>query len=553
MKRKVMALVLAATMVFSAVACGNNDDSQGNSGNSGNSGSTPTQAPSTPTTPPSEGATPAPTEEPKSEGEILAEKYAGFVETPMDLNGRTIRLACSVGSRYNYVQTDGQDDPDKTNEATKKVIEILKEIEKDYNCKIEVYPSVKASGEAAILDAFNAGETLYDIWDAGCSDIHTLAMIRQGVFMPMDDDSIKDIIKYDPEFGEGSNPWTTQSDYGFIDGKQWGVNFLSVNSANIIRNCLLFNKTLVEQYGLEDPYTLVKNGQWTWAKFEEMCASIKKQSDGSVYPFGSGKVNLLFPLVYLSNDAPYSKVDANGRRVMNLLSDECLQAGNWIRDMVNNGYLCLKSADGENNIVFGQTQADLQKEGAKVEPYTFANGSCVFFADLYADLEKLTQGTVESNDKFGILPFPIGPARAENFKGKEKDAYQGVTYTVDMKYIFKGVEKPEEVAAVLVAIANRTNKNNYDILETELENCLQDEESGDMFMIMYENLTSETFTNFGGITVNGKNNAIKLDTYNDQIQQLKGTPAEIYGGIQDVFQRWVDGETFAEDPREPAQ
>lgn len=546
MKRRVMALVMAAAMVFSVAACGNNDEGQGS--NAGNSGAAATPTPA-PTNAPSNEATPAPTEEPKSEGELLAEKYAGFVETPMNLNGRTIRLACSVGSRYNYVQKDGQDDPDSTNEATKKVIEILKEIEKDYNCKIEVYPSVKASGEAAILDAFNNGDTLYDIWDAGCSDIHTLAMIRQGIFMDMDDPSIKDIIKYDPNFGEGSNPWTVQSDYGFIDGKQWGVNFLSVNSANIIRNCLLFNKTLVQQYGLEDPYTLVKNGQWTWEKFEEMCASIKKQSDGTVYPFGSGKVNLLFPLVYLSNNAPYSVVDANGRRVMNLLSEESLQAGNWIQDMVKNGYLCLKDSTGENSIVFGQTAADLKKDGAKVEPYTFANGSCVFFADLYADLEKLTQGTVESNDKFGILPFPIGPARQAEYKGKEKEAYQGVTYTVDMKYIFKGVEKPEEVAAILVAIANRTNKNNYDILETELENVLQDEESADMFMLMYENLTSETFTNFGGITVNGKNNAIKLDSSNENIQQLKGTPAEIYGSIQDVFQRWVDGEEFAEDPR----
>ena len=47
MKRKVLSVVLAAAMVFSMAACGNND--AGNEGNSGNSGSdvnTPTAAPS---------------------------------------------------------------------------------------------------------------------------------------------------------------------------------------------------------------------------------------------------------------------------------------------------------------------------------------------------------------------------------------------------------------------------------------------------------------------------------------------------------------------------
>lgn len=35
--------------------------------------------------------------------------------------------------------------------------------------------------------------------------------------------------------------------------------------------CLIYNKKLISKYDLEDPYTLWKNGQWTWAKFEEIC------------------------------------------------------------------------------------------------------------------------------------------------------------------------------------------------------------------------------------------------------------------------------------------
>ena len=76
MKRKVLSVVLAAAMVFSMAACGNND--AGNEGNSGNSGSdvnTPTAAPSSDNGGGSSAeATPAPTEDPRSEGEKLAER-----------------------------------------------------------------------------------------------------------------------------------------------------------------------------------------------------------------------------------------------------------------------------------------------------------------------------------------------------------------------------------------------------------------------------------------------------------------------------------------------
>lgn len=47
MKRKVLSVVLAAAMVFSMAACGNNDSGNGgNSGNTGSSESTSSDAPS---------------------------------------------------------------------------------------------------------------------------------------------------------------------------------------------------------------------------------------------------------------------------------------------------------------------------------------------------------------------------------------------------------------------------------------------------------------------------------------------------------------------------
>lgn len=102
-----------------------------------------TAAPSSNTAAPTAAPTATPPVDTRTEGEKLADQYNGFVETPMDLKGRTIRIASYVGGRYDYVKTkEGKDDVANTNTQTIKVIEILKGIEKDYNCKFEVTPGV---------------------------------------------------------------------------------------------------------------------------------------------------------------------------------------------------------------------------------------------------------------------------------------------------------------------------------------------------------------------------------------------------------------------------
>ena len=428
----------------------------------------------------------------------------------MDLGGRTITIVTQPATRYKYAQTDdGKDDPDKTAADTIEIINTLKEIEKDYNCTINVEIVKGSKIVDTMLEDKAAGDNSYDILDYGVSDTYLDQLVGQGLVMDMNDPRIKDIIKFD------SNPWSKQSDYALFNDIQYGVQFDTNNTSNILRNALLFNIDLAEQYGLGDLYGMVKDGTWTWAKFEELCESIAQQSDGSVVPAGYGKENLLFPMVVFSNDASVAEY-RDGKLQYTMDSDNALEAANWIVSLREKGYLApnwTETIDDKKVLVDGG-----------VDYAAFAEGKAVFFFDFYGDIQKFVQGTQATEYTYGLLPCPLGPKAVE-----AGDTYHGVTYSADIKMISAGTEKPEEVAAILVAIANRCVK--HDIENTELKNNLMDEGSKDMVMIMYNDMRSDYSRRVKGYGVGGANNSVL---------KLEKTPAQAYGEIKDSEQALYD-------------
>lgn len=501
MKRKILSVLLASAMVFSMAACGNQPAT-------GNDGSTPAPQGGN-TSAPDAAATAEPTAPPKSEGEMLADQYNGFVETPMNLNGRVIRIASSVNWKWDYIKTaDGKDDLEGTKEKDREIIEVLKQIEKDYNCKFEV--TGKRKGKDIVKDLVEgkaANDMPYDILDEGVSDTYLDQIFAQGLVMDLNDPAVKDIMKVD------SNPWKTESEYGIYNGTQYGINFVTRNSSNDLRNVLLFNTTLAEQYGLGDIYKMAQNGEWTWAKFEEMCNKIKSSMSGSlVAPAGYGQENLLMPMMVASNGANIAERDASGKLKYTMMTDKALAAANKVYEWRQNGLMAIGVKEDSTGI-------DLQG---------FIDGKCVFFFDFYGDLQKITQRdssvALDGNTyKFGLLPCPIGP---------DGDKCHGVTYSADLQMIVNGIKNPEEVAAVLVAIANRTSKSAKYVYDVETENTLQDEGSVEMLKLMYEDMRVDQSRTFTGIGIKGAN---------QKVLKLEATPAEAFGSIAEETQGIYDG------------
>ncbi len=491
--KKVIALILAGTMALSVVACGSS------TGNAETTTPTTVSDETTTSQGDEESTTPVATTPAKSEGELLAEQYAGFIETPMDLGGRTIRLVSTNATRYMYVtDAGGNPDPDNTSNETIEILNAIKSIEKDYNCTIEVELLKAKPLVEALITEQSAGGTYCDILEFDCSGTYLEQIYAAKLCMDLNDERVADIIKLE------ENPWLPASNFGLWAGSQYAVHFKTNNSKDLLRGVMLYNKDLAAKYGLGDIYELYDNKEWTFDKLTELCAKVASQSDGTVYPLMYLQEGLWIPMLIYANGGSIATYE-DGKYMFTGLTDDTLQAINQAVDWQKKGYYHPKS----------EVRAEVEA--------CFANGEAVFFCTNYATLRKYTQGDLECNYEVGLLPGPLGP--------DGNGEYNAVSYTEALFNIMDNVEKPEEVAAVLVALANRTGK--HDMIETELTYALQDEKSAEVLQVMYDNMVCDYSRSISTTRT-------LCSKANKSIMKLEKTPKEAYEEVASQIQAYFD-------------
>ena len=84
------------------------------------------------------------------------------------------------------------------------------------------------------------------------------------------------------------------------------------------RHCVFWNKRVLQENGYDPDviYDLQKNGEWTWAKFEEMCANLTKDTDndGVIDQYAMASFNSEFTWAALqSNGGSIVEQDSNGK------------------------------------------------------------------------------------------------------------------------------------------------------------------------------------------------------------------------------------------------
>ena len=115
-----------------------------------------------------------------------------------------------------------------------------------------------------------AGSSDYDFGSIGCYDVCTLSYNGRLI----DLNKLENI--------DLSRSWWDQkaNEHLAIRGKM----FFSTGDIQILDNdctyCFLFNKQVVEDFALENPYELVANNQWTFDKFYEMGNSVASDLNG---------------------------------------------------------------------------------------------------------------------------------------------------------------------------------------------------------------------------------------------------------------------------------
>jgi ABC-type glycerol-3-phosphate transport system substrate-binding protein len=139
------------------------------------------------------------------------------------------------------------------------------QISQTYNCKITtaVYPN-NYSDMGIMKNAISAGDDAYDLCVVRAVDY--LSMLTAGYLVNLNEVQNIDI----------NNPWWDKAtaDAMSIGKKNYG---LLGDYTTSIMNCVwntYFNKKLIEDFGLEDPYALVKDGTWTIDKMYEMSRGV---------------------------------------------------------------------------------------------------------------------------------------------------------------------------------------------------------------------------------------------------------------------------------------
>ena len=145
-------------------------------------------------------------------------------------------------------------------------------IEETYNCKISQIQGVydTAPDTVRLQTAVRAGDQLCDF-----------AMMRGLYFTGLLTDNF--LIDLDQlENIDFENPWWRKecSDALRLGGKRFGVSG-NISTAEITLTAMIcFNKAVVEDFGLESPYELVKSGNWTLDKMVEMSKAVAHDIDG---------------------------------------------------------------------------------------------------------------------------------------------------------------------------------------------------------------------------------------------------------------------------------
>lgn len=170
---------------------------------------------------------------------------------------------------------------------------------------------------------------------------------------------------------------------------------------NMVTNAILFNKDMIKNYGLDNPYTLVEDNEWTLEKFGSLVKAVGEDKDQNGIYDSNDTYGLL-----TWNDAMLSILGASGEKICSINNDKLELT--FYNERVVSLY------DMWEDIVFDQAHSyNYQYNNAegKATPTSswdearirmFDSEQALFYTTLLTTVDKHRN----SETDFGILPFP---------------------------------------------------------------------------------------------------------------------------------------------------
>lgn len=353
-----------------------------------------------------------------------------------------------IGSWYEQYYTSAHDDiydnPDVEDvEDAEKNLQNMRTIEKRYNIEL-YYNNLLWNG---VIESINtsimAGTPDCDIYmvdlqfgiPAVLNDYaYSLEYIlNESPEASLVEDKYKDVLS-----DEGSEIIRTLK--FTTDGKSY---LFGAQGMNLDGYALGYNKDLLNQYGLDDPYELYLKDEWTWDVWLEMMREITKDTDGdgATDQWGyRGAWTNMFSQLLMSNGASIAALEADesGKITEQLTSQETTEALNFLYDMYQTYKVSFWDSDCDTNW--------------NDNVYSFANGNIGFWVSACwitqeADPDQLMI------DSMGVVNWPVGPSGSQ-------ETNASINSTTGTYWIIPvGVENPALVYCVIYDYFNWYNND----------------------------------------------------------------------------------------------
>ncbi|MBO4228721.1 MAG: hypothetical protein J5938_00005 [Clostridia bacterium] len=198
--------------------------------------------------------------------------------------------------------------------------------------------------------------------------------------------------------------------YALASGSVYGKNFFMPSDFSHVTlsqaHCVYFNKRLMAEYDVENPYDLVDGNRWTIDNYLTMIRQVSRDVNGDGEMgiqdhYGvlvrSGRRFGTFLDLYVGSGQHFTTTDESGVRILDVDSDMTQSIIDKISTVLKDRSVAFRSEDFEKEGMFGY-------EG-------FMNGHALFMHDSVGQLIYLR----EMEDDFGILPNPKYDDSQENY------------------------------------------------------------------------------------------------------------------------------------------
>ncbi len=310
-----------------------------------------------------------------------------------DLGGFTLTfLACEPDGLYNTAQFA----PEELNEEpiNDAVYNRNERVKSEYNCEIEViwtdsFGKYEEKVERDVLSGIND----YNVLVTG---VQTLAQIAAKNYL------------YDLNSIENSNlhleeSWWDQSantSMTICERLFFATGDITVYDDQCTQ-CIYFNKDMIRDKGLDNPYQLVYDGEWTIDVMHEMCRDVAvPDGDGVMNMSGEdtwGFVGVAFDTykLIIASNCPQIERDSNGDPVIAIANERNVNAFNKVYDFMN-----------DNSCVAWMEKyyAWNDYDRNHVVKDHFYNGNALFLCDLINAVGSENMSNVTFN--YGVLPTP---------------------------------------------------------------------------------------------------------------------------------------------------